>query len=296
VAAGPGCRPERFEVVAPEKAVPMGIAEMFGYDGKRALVVGGATGMGAATAQIARDLGAEVVVMDYADVSIQGVKGIKVDLRDKASIDAALDECGGPIHALFSCAGVADGAPRIMHVNFIGQRHLIERAVKEDMMPKGSAIAMISSVAGLGWENNLPTIMEFLDTPDFEAATAWIDAHPDLENYSFSKQAILAYVAHQGYPFVKRGVRINAIQPGPTDTPLARANADVWLGFAADYRADCGVEASTPEEQGAVLAFLCCDAASHVNGISIITDAGYVSAALTDAYEGPFIKVMLGRA
>ena len=55
----------------------MGI-ESFRYDGKRALVVGGATGMGAAAAEIVRDLGAEVVVMDYADVSFpvrQGDQG-----------------------------------------------------------------------------------------------------------------------------------------------------------------------------------------------------------------------------
>ena len=77
--------------------------DSFRYDGKRAVVVGGATGMGAATAELVQDLGAEVVVMDYADVTLPGVKAIKLDLRDKASIDAAVDECGGPIHALFSC-------------------------------------------------------------------------------------------------------------------------------------------------------------------------------------------------
>ena len=84
-------------------------ADAFRYDGKRALVVGGATGMGAAVAELVQDLGAEVVVMDYAPVTLDGAKAISLDLRDKASIDAAVDECGGPIDALFSCAGVADG-------------------------------------------------------------------------------------------------------------------------------------------------------------------------------------------
>ena len=82
-------------------------ADAFRYDGKRAVVVGGATGMGAATAELVQDLGAEVVVMDYAPVTLAGVKAINVNLADKASIDAAVDECGGPIHALFSCAGAA---------------------------------------------------------------------------------------------------------------------------------------------------------------------------------------------
>jgi NAD(P)-dependent dehydrogenase (short-subunit alcohol dehydrogenase family) len=275
----------------------MGI-EKFRYDGKRALVVGGATGMGAATAQIAQDLGADVVVMDYADVKLKGAKAIKVDLRDKASIDAAIDECGGPVNAIFSCAGVADGTEGIEKVNFIGQRHLIERMIDEGMVPRGSAVGMISSAAGLGWDTDAtwPVVLEYLETPDFETAVKWIEAHPDKANYSWSKQAMCGYVSRQAYPFLKKGVRINAVMPGPTDTPLARANADLWLGFASDYRGDVGIEASSPEEQGYVLAFLCSDAASHVNGITMITDAGYVSAGFTGAYEAPFVRMMMGRA
>src|SRR5919205_755420 len=148
----------------------MGLFDAFRYDGKRALVVGGATGMGAAVAELVQDLGAEVVVMDYAPVTLAGVKAISLDLRDKASIDAAVDECGGPIHALFSCAGVADGTPGIEKINFIGHRHLIDRAMEGGMLPRGSAIAMISSAAGLGWESELETLNEYLDTPDFDSA------------------------------------------------------------------------------------------------------------------------------
>src|ERR1044072_6056047 len=127
----------------------MGLFDAFRYDGKRALVVGGATGMGAATAELVKDAGAEVVVMDRAEVTLDGVKSITVDLADKASIEAAVDECGGPVHALFSCAGVADGTPGIERINFIGHRHLINRMVAGGMLPKGSAIGMISSATGL---------------------------------------------------------------------------------------------------------------------------------------------------
>src|SRR5436309_485849 len=91
----------------------MSLFDAFRYDGKRALVVGGATGMGAATAELVKDAGAEVVVMDRAEVTLDGVKAITLDLSDKASIGAAVDQCGGPVHALFSCAGVADGTPGI---------------------------------------------------------------------------------------------------------------------------------------------------------------------------------------
>ena len=117
------------------------------------------------------DLGAEIYALDAKEMSLPAKKTIQMDLRDRASIDGALAEVGGPIHALFSCAGVA-GAPSspldVMLINFVGARHLIESAA-ESMMPPGSAIAFISSIGGLGWETKLETIMDLLATDDFEA-------------------------------------------------------------------------------------------------------------------------------
>ncbi len=272
-------------------------ADAFRYDGKRALVVGGATGMGAATAELVQDLGADVVVMDFAEITQPGVTKIKVNLADRDSIDAAVDECGGPIHALFAAAGVADGTPGIEKINFLGHRHLIERVLDQGLMPKGSAIGMISSAAGLAWEANLEKITEYLDTPDFDSGAEWIADHFGTADYMFSKQTLCAYVAREAINMAKRGLRINAILPGPTDTPLARANADLWLSFGTDYREEVGIEASTPDEQAGPLAFLCSDAARYVNGITMITDAGYISSGLTDSYPPakPVAEFLYGR-
>jgi NAD(P)-dependent dehydrogenase (short-subunit alcohol dehydrogenase family) len=272
-------------------------ADSYRFDGKRALVVGGATGMGAATAALVQDLGAEVVVMDHAEVGLPGVKAIRLDLRDRESIDAAVDECGGPVHALFACAGVADGTPGLERINFIGHRHLIDRALAGGLLPRGAAIAMISSAAGLGWEPNLDLLKEYLDTPDFDSAVAWIEVHPDRNDYMWSKQAICTYVARQALAMARRGLRINAILPGPTDTPLARANEEVWLGTGADYRDEAGIAASTPEEQAGPLVFLCSDAARHVNGITMVTDAGWVASGVTGSFPPatPMVDFLFGR-
>jgi NAD(P)-dependent dehydrogenase (short-subunit alcohol dehydrogenase family) len=89
----------------------MSLFDAFRFDGKRVLVVGGATGMGAAAAELALDAGAEVVVMDFADVKLAGVKGIHVNLAERESIDRAVEECGGPIHALLACAASPTGRP-----------------------------------------------------------------------------------------------------------------------------------------------------------------------------------------
>ena len=172
-----------------------------------------------------------------------------MNLADTASIDAAVDECGGPVHALFSCAGVADGTPGIEKINFLGHRHMIDRMLANGMLTRGAAIGFISSAAGLGWEASLEELTELLDTPDVEAGVAWFEKHGKAD-YFHTKQAVCAYVARQAFPLLKQGIRINAICPGPTDTPLAQANKEMWLGFGADYRAEVGDRGLDPARAG----------------------------------------------
>jgi len=275
----------------------MGSFDAFRYDGKRVVVVGGASGIGAATAQVVQDAGAAVVVMDFAEVTLPGAKAIRMNLAERASIDAAVDECGGRVDALFSCAGVADGTPGIERINFVGHRHLIDRMLAKDMLPRGSAICLVSSVAGIGWEPILKQLSEVLDIPDFDAAARWFMDH-GLANYMTTKQVIAAYVAREAFAFLKRGIRINAISPGATDTPLAQANKETWLGFGTDYRDAVGVKPFTPTEQAYPLVFLCSDAAAAITGTTITSDAGWLSSAITKSFPGGtfFAKVLLGRS
>ena len=277
----------------------MSIVDRLRYDGKRALVVGGATGMGAAAAKSAAELGAEVIVLDYAPVDYDVAQSVQVDLRDPASIDAALEQISGPIHAVFSAAGVADGTTDLMKINFIGHRHLIDRLLEKNQLPNGSAICFISSVAGMGWENDLELINEFLATPDYAAAVAWSKAHEadGIIHYGTSKKIINQYVATQGYPLLKKGIRINAICPGPTDTPLAQANADLWLSFAQDYRDETGAKVHTPEQMRDVMAFLNSEAACGISGITLLVDSGHTMASVTGAYAPgkPLIDLIMGK-
>ena len=270
--------------------------DAFRYDGKRALVVGGATGMGAAAAQLVQDAGAEVVVMDYAEVTLPGAKAIHVNLSEKDSIDAAVDACGGTIDALFSCAGVADGTPGIERINFIGHRYLIDLLLARDMIPSGSAIGMISSAAGLGWEANLEQLKELLAIDDWDESVAWVERNGKAD-YMSMKQAMCAYVASQAFPMLQRGIRINAICPGPTNTPLAQANAEVWLGFAADYRDDTGVEAHSPLDQAYALVFLCSEAGAAISGQTLVSDLGYLASGVTGSYPNaaPVAQFLMSR-
>jgi NAD(P)-dependent dehydrogenase (short-subunit alcohol dehydrogenase family) len=252
--------------------------------------------MGAAAAELALDAGADVVVMDHAKVTLTGVEAIPLNLAEKASIDAAVDACGGPVHALLACAGVADGTPGIERINFIGHRHLIDRVIDKGMLGPGASIGFISSAAGLGWEKSFSELEELLATPDFDGAVAWVEKNGKA-NYYWMKQAVCAYVSSQAFPMLKRGIRINATCPGPTDTPLAQANKETWLGFGADFRGETGIQASTAMEQAYPLLFLCSDAAVGINGITLITDAGFMSSGITGSFPSatPIARFLMGR-
>jgi NAD(P)-dependent dehydrogenase (short-subunit alcohol dehydrogenase family) len=263
----------------------MSLFDRFRYDAKRVVVVGAATGMGNATARLLLDAGAEVVAMDFADVDLPGVTALCVDLADKASIDRAVDECGGRVDALFSCAGVADGTPGIEKINFLGHRHMINAMLDRKMLGRGSAVGFISSAAGAGWarDDNMEWINEYLAIDDMDEASEWAVGHNKADYFS-SKLTVCMYVAREAFALLQQGVRINAIMPGPTDTPLAQANKETWLGFGSDYRADAGVESSTAEEQAYPLVFLCSDAAKAITGITLTSDQGYFSSGITNSY------------
>jgi NAD(P)-dependent dehydrogenase (short-subunit alcohol dehydrogenase family) len=153
---------------------------------------------------------------------------------------------------------------------------------------------MIASAAGMGWRSNLAQNLEFLDCADWESAAKWIESNPEADGYLFSKQAMSVYVARESFRLLRKGIRLNAVLPGPTDTPLARANADVWLTFGEPFRKELGVDPLTPEQIGDTLIFLCSDSASGINGETMIIDYGHASAATTGAYEDPIVKGLLG--
>ena len=194
----------------------MSLFDLFRYDGKRVVVVGAATGMGNAAARLLVDAGAEVVAMDFAPMDIDGIAGsITVNLADKASIDAAVDECGGRVDALFSCAGVADGTPGIEKINFLGHRHMIDRMLDAGMLGRGSAIGFISSAAGAAWarDDNQEILSEYLAIEDMDEASQWALDNGKAD-YFQSKLAVCLYVAKMAYPLLARASGSTPSCPG----------------------------------------------------------------------------------
>jgi NAD(P)-dependent dehydrogenase (short-subunit alcohol dehydrogenase family) len=266
--------------------------EKFRFDGKRALVVGGASGMGLAAATLLEELGASVSIADVKEPLADVGTYLPLDLRDRAAIDAFVGGLDAPIHVLLSCAGVADGTPGLPQINFIGQRHLIESALDRDLLPEGGAIGMIASIGGIAWQKHLDVIGEFLDQADFDAASAWIDAHPEHAHYAFLKQVMITYCARRAPALSRRQLRINCIAPGPTMTPLMQSG-EGWLDFEGAFRAAMDHPGSEPEEQAYPLVFLVSDAASFISGHCLVADLGFTSGGTAGAVDSPFLPLLL---
>lgn len=106
-------------------------------------------------------------------------------------------------------------------VNFVGARHLAEQLVPK--MSQGSAISVISSSAAIGWQNHIKTITGLLETDGFDAAVEWLSANESKwswSGYAYSKYVIDAWVGWWYPELGRKGIRINCINPGPTETAM----------------------------------------------------------------------------
>jgi NAD(P)-dependent dehydrogenase (short-subunit alcohol dehydrogenase family) len=254
------------------------------YEGKRVIVTGAASGMGAATAEILVELGAEVHAIDIKKPEVTGLASYTgVDLRDPAQIDDAISKIGKIVNALFNCAGLPNTFPEldVMLVNFCGLRAVTEAVVP--LMIEGSAIASIASSAGIGWMQNLDVLRELLATPDFAAAKTWCEAHPkELRNaYGFSKEAINAYTAQRSFTLAPEGIRINCVNPGPTDTPMMpEFEKAVGKKYMDDFPVPLGRHA-VAAEQAWPMVFLNSPRSSFVTGLQFDADGGFKGAMFT---------------
>lgn len=198
------------------------MSDILGYKGKNVVITGAASGMGQAAAQLLVDAGAQVYALDIADISVAVAQRIKVDMKDQASLDAALKALPAEVYALFNCAGVPNppfSAADAVLINFAGLRYLTEGLVAR--IPAGGAIASIASTAGMGWKPNLARVREFLALDNSLATAAqWLQEHgksvPD--GYGFSKQCIIVYTMTRARDLAQQGIRINCIAPSPTDS------------------------------------------------------------------------------
>jgi NAD(P)-dependent dehydrogenase (short-subunit alcohol dehydrogenase family) len=263
------------------------VPDLFSYAGKRALVVGCFSGMGAATAKVIARLGAEVHGVDYKEPDFELASFTSCDLRNKIEIDTMLGSLQGPFDSVFYCAGLPPTHPAIdvMRVNFAAMRNVVEGV--QSKVTRGGAISIISSTGGLGFMNHMDSINELLATDGFDAAVSWCEANADTvaDGYVYSKEVVIVYTMKRAMEAAGDGVRVNCISPGPTQTPMmpdfeSTASAELLHKFTGPAN-----RYATPEEMAWPLAFLNSDAASYITGLNLVIDGGFLAGTMTGAID-----------
>ncbi|MEH6584696.1 MAG: SDR family oxidoreductase [Halioglobus sp.] len=255
--------------------------DILGYQDKNVVITGAASGMGQAAAQLLVDLGAKVYALDIAPVSVAVTQAIQVDMKDPASIDAAVATLPAEIHALFNCAGVPSppfSAEDTVLINFCGLRRLTDTLIPR--IAAGSGIASIASTAGMAWRPKLEKVQAFLALDgSFEAAKQWMTDNPKVcaDGYGFSKQCIIVYTMQKAKELAQKDIRINCISPSPTasgfmeklkgEGQMPEKVVEMFLPSNGRY--------ATGAEMGEPLVLLNSKLASFVSGNNLPVDFGY---------------------
>ncbi|WP_138444025.1 SDR family NAD(P)-dependent oxidoreductase [Sinomonas susongensis] len=233
----------------------------------RAIVTGGASGIGAAAASYLMERGCAVAVLDVApDSAPEGTVPIACDVADARSVQSAVEEAAralGGLDIVVNNAGIGaqgsvednddDEWRRVLEVNVLGIVRVARAALPHLRNSEHPAIVNTSSIA----------------------ATAGL---PQRALYSASKGAVYSLTLAMAADHVREGIRVNCVSPGTTDTP--------WVGRLLEKTADPVAERAalngrqphgrlvSAEEVAAGIAYLASPFNGSTTGTSLAVDGG----------------------
>ena len=248
--------------------------------GKTIVVTGGATGIGAAVVQRLHAAGCDLHVFDVVPPQRPDVRYTACDLGRQSAIDAAVATLPGAVDALINVAGVAATQPpeRTVAINFLGLRHLTESLLPQ--VRDGGSVINVASSTARDWRNHEELIRDFLRTASFGEGLQWLDAHRGAwqgNPYKFSKQCTAAYTYTAAGLGIARGVRVNCVNPGSTETQLTPAFRELVGPGLYDWGVAQMGRHGTPDDIAQVITFLAIGQCRWLNGVEILVDGGYVA-------------------
>jgi len=245
--------------------------------GKTAVITGGSSGIGLATARRFVDEGATVFVTGRRqaelDAAVQqlgsaaiGVRGDVSNAADLERLYATVAERGRGIDVLFTNAGIAEYA-RLQDITEEHLDHLLDADLKGVVFTVQKALPLLNDAASVV----------------LNASNTASRAADGIGVYAAIKAAVRSFARTWAVELRGRGIRVNAVSPGATDTPgrdglagLATRAAD---GSRADFRAAQMASIplgriGTPDEVAGAVLFLASDLSAFVTGAEIVVDGG----------------------
>ncbi|MDQ0585232.1 SDR family NAD(P)-dependent oxidoreductase [Streptomyces rishiriensis] len=240
---------------------------MTALSGLTALVTGGASGIGLATAGLLAEQGAEVAVLDREPAGVERpLLALKADVTDDASVRAAVEEAAarfGGLDILVNNAGIGAAGTvednsdeqwhHVLDVNVIGMVRTTRAALPHLRRSSHAAVVNTCSIA----------------------ATAGL---PQRALYSAAKGAVLSLTLAMAADHVREGIRFNCVNPGTADTPwvarLLDAADDPEAERAALHARQPMGRLVTADEVAAAIVYLASPAAASVTGTALAVDGG----------------------
>ena len=246
--------------------------------GKTILITGVSSGIGLRTAELASRFGADVIGVDLKPPAAPMPSFVLADISSPAAIDELVTRLPTRIDALCNVAGVSGtlGAAKTLAINFYGLRALSEAIAPR--IREGGCIVNVASVTGFGWRQNLERTKSLVGVQGFPDTGTLVTEFgiKDGESYPVSKEALLLWTfraAHQAL-FKSRGIRVNAVSPGPVETPILLEFRAVLGNERVDSDiARVGRAGTSPDIAPAII-FLCSDGARWINGTNLPVDGG----------------------
>jgi NAD(P)-dependent dehydrogenase (short-subunit alcohol dehydrogenase family) len=129
-----------------------------------------------------------------------------------------------------------------------------------------------------------------LATGTFEEGAAWFKANPQQGNaYNFSKEVTTVYTMSMGLALAQMGFRINAVLPGPVQTPILADFEETMGKDTLDGLKELLGRHATPDDIADAVLFLASDAARWINGHALVVDGGITGAVLSGVVPAPEI-------